>query len=90
MKGKQEAEVRYVLATYWHLLYRTAYVFLGNEHDVADVLQEVLLKYIENPLADSFSYRVTIKLNADTKTVRHKIEQIEGVRHTLDRYELKK
>lgn len=46
-KSKNEAEIQHVLEVYGNLLYRTAIVFLGNTHDVQDVLQEVLLRYME-------------------------------------------
>lgn len=47
MSTKSETEIQYVIQTYGNLLYRTAYILLGNVHDVQDVLQEVLLKYME-------------------------------------------
>lgn len=34
----------------------------------------------ENPLADSFNYRVSVRLNADTQTVREQIGRLPGVR----------
>lgn len=47
MSRKSETEIRYVLQTYGNMLYRTAYLFLGNPHDVQDALQETLLRYLE-------------------------------------------
>lgn len=47
MSTKNETEIQYVIKTYGNLLYRTAYVLLGNSHDVQDVLQEVLIRYME-------------------------------------------
>ena len=47
MAAKKEEEMKTVIGIYGDLLYRTAYVLLGNPHDVQDVLQEVLLKYME-------------------------------------------
>lgn len=44
---KSEEELQHIIRTYGNLLYRNAYVLLGNPHDVQDVLQEVLLKYME-------------------------------------------
>lgn len=44
---KSEAEINRILQTYGNMLYRTAYLLLGNSHDVQDVLQEVLLRYME-------------------------------------------
>lgn len=43
----------------------------------------------ENPLKDSFNYRVTVKLDADTKEIRGRIEQICGVRRVNDLSEMK-
>ena len=53
MKRKSEPEVRRILQTYGDMLYRTTYLLLGNPHDVQDVLQEVLLRYMEK--APAFS-----------------------------------
>lgn len=47
MAQKSEEEIRNIIQTYGSLLYRTAFVILGNPHDVQDVLQEVLIKYME-------------------------------------------
>ena len=53
MKRKSEPEVGRILQTYGDVLYRTTYLLLGNPHDVQDVLQEVLLRYMEK--APAFS-----------------------------------
>lgn len=47
MKRKSEPDVSRILQAYGDALYRTAYLLLGNPHDVQDVLQEVLLRYME-------------------------------------------
>ena len=47
MNTKSETEVQQVIQNYGNLLYRTAYILLGNAHDVQDVLQEVMIKYME-------------------------------------------
>lgn len=47
MTAKKESEVRHILQTYGNMLYRTAYLLLGNPHDVQDALQEALLRYLE-------------------------------------------
>jgi len=44
---KSETEVKRILQTYGDMLYRTAYLLLGNPHDVQDTLQEALLRYME-------------------------------------------
>lgn len=55
MTGKSEPEVRCLLQTYGDMLYRTAYLLLGNPHDVQDALQEALLRYLEK--APAFTSR---------------------------------
>lgn len=47
MNRKSEEEIRRVIDAYGNQLYRMAYVLLGNPHDVQDVLQEVILRYME-------------------------------------------
>lgn len=47
MSRKSEADISCILQAYGNILYRTAYLLLGNPHDVQDVMQEVLLRYIE-------------------------------------------
>ncbi len=51
--------------------------------------EELAASFDENPLADSFSYRVTIKLNADTAKIREQIAELDGVRKISNQYELK-
>ena len=41
----QKREVSRILQTYGDMLYRTAWLLLGNPHDVQDALQETLLRY---------------------------------------------
>lgn len=47
MNGKTKSEIQHILQTYGDMLYRTAYLLLGNPDDVEDTLQEVLLRYME-------------------------------------------
>lgn len=47
MNRNSEPEIKRILQTYGNMLYRTAYLLLGNPHDVQDVLQEVLIRYME-------------------------------------------
>lgn len=47
MNCKSEKEIRHVIDSYGNQLYRMAYVLLGNPHDVQDVLQEVIIRYME-------------------------------------------
>lgn len=39
-----------------------------------------IASFEENPLADSFNYRVSVRLNADTQAVREQIGSLPGVR----------
>ena len=50
---KNETDIRHILEIHGDTLYRNAYLLLGNPHDVQDVLQEVLIRYLEK--APSFS-----------------------------------
>lgn len=50
---KSEADVRHILQKHGDALYRTAFLLLGNQADVQDALQEVLLRYFEK--APTFS-----------------------------------
>lgn len=50
---KSEADIRRILQAHGDALYRTAFLLLGNQTDVQDVLQEVLLRYLEK--APAFS-----------------------------------
>lgn len=47
MERKRENETKRILHAYGNMLYRTAYLLLGNPHDVQDALQETLLRYME-------------------------------------------
>lgn len=44
--------------------------------------------FTENPLKDSFNYRLSVRLNADTQAVRDEISHIDGVRLVQDLSEL--
>ncbi len=44
---KDETDIRLLLKTHGDAIYRSAYLLLGNPHDVQDVLQEVLLRFLE-------------------------------------------
>lgn len=50
---KSEADIRHILQTHGDALYRTAFLLLGNQADVQDTLQEVLLRFFEK--APAFS-----------------------------------
>lgn len=50
---KSEADIRRILQAHGDALYRNAFLLLGNSTDVQDVLQEVLLRFLEK--APAFS-----------------------------------
>jgi len=50
---------------------------------------ELAASFTENPLADSFNYRLSVRLNADTQKVREAISRLDGVRLVQDFGELK-
>lgn len=47
MAKGNEQKVSRILQDYGDMLYRTAYLLLGNPHDVQDALQETLIRYME-------------------------------------------
>lgn len=51
---------------------------------------DLAASFTENPLADSFNYRLGVQLNADTEKVREEISRLDGVRLVQDLKELKK
>lgn len=50
---KSEADIRRILQAHGNALYRTAFLLLGNQADIQDVLQEVLLRFLEKSPAFS-------------------------------------
>lgn len=42
--------------------------------------EELAAGFTENPLADSFNYKVSVRMGADTQAVREQIEKLPGVR----------
>ena len=50
---------------------------------------ELAATFTENPLADSFNYRIGVRLDADTEKVREEIAQLAGVRLVQNLEELK-
>lgn len=51
--------------------------------------EELTTSFTENPLKDSFHYRLSIRLNANTQKVREEISRLDGVRLVQDLGELK-
>lgn len=48
--------------------------------DAGEEMTNLTAAFKENPLADSFNYRVSVRLNADTQAVREQIGRLSGVR----------
>ncbi len=51
---------------------------------------ELTATFTDNPLKDSFNYRLGVRLDADTEKVREEIAQLAGVRLVQNLEELKK
>lgn len=61
-----------------------------NEFSSKYLDAEMTASFAENPLADSFNYRLSVRLDADTEKVREKITGLAGVRLVQNLEELKK
>lgn len=48
--------------------------------DTGEEMTDLTASFKENPLADSFNYEVSVRLNADTQAVREQIDSLPGVR----------
>ena len=66
MNKKNKSEISRVLQDYGDMLYRTAYLLLGNPHDVQDALQETLLRYLEKAPAFASVVRIVFAFADDT------------------------
>lgn len=75
------ASCRYVSADEAWEHFKTTY--LDND-------PELISSFTNNPLADSFNYEVSIRMDADTEAVREQISQLEGVRKITTVREWKK
>lgn len=56
--------------------FKAAYFTDENGREMKELIGDIK----ENPLADSFNYRVSVRMNADTQTVRDQIGRLPGVR----------
>lgn len=92
MTEKNDSEVSHILQTYGDMLYRTAWLLLGNPHDVQDALQEVLLRYLEKAPAfasreheKAWLLRVTANCCKDSLRARrrHSHADLEPLRECL-------
>ena len=61
-----------------------------NEFSSKYLDAELAAAFTENPLKDSFNYRLGVRLDADTEKVREEIAQLAGVRLVQNLEELKK
>lgn len=59
--------------------FKSAYLTDENDGEIAS--------FVGNPLADSFNYRVSVRMNADTQAVREQIGRLPGVRKITTRRE---
>lgn len=71
------ASCRFISGDEAWMAFRTQYL----DDDIAGT-------FTENPLKDSFNYRLSVRLNADTQAVRNEISHIDGVRLVQDLSEL--
>ena len=60
-----------------------------NEFSSKYLDTELTAAFTENPLKDSFNYRLGVRLDADTEKVREEIAQLAGVRLVQNLEELK-
>lgn len=60
-----------------------------NEFSSKYLDAELTAAFTENPLADSYNYRLGVRLDADTEKVREEIGQLAGVRKVQNLEELK-
>lgn len=52
-------------------------------------LEALAAAFPENPLKDSYNYRISVRLGADTQAIREEISHLDGVRHITTVRELK-
>lgn len=72
----QSISLRYVNGDEAWEEFKAAYFTDENGEEMT----ELTGAFKENPLADSFNYRVSVRMNADTQAVRDRISQLPGVR----------
>ena len=51
-----------------------------SRQNILRIDPELAQEFDENPLKDSFNYKLTVELSANTKEVREAIENVEAVR----------
>ncbi len=72
----QSVSVQYVSGDKAWEEFKAAYFTDENGEEMTELTEA----FSENPLADSFNYRVSVRMNADTQAVRDRISQLPGVR----------
>lgn len=72
----QSISLRYVDGDEAWEEFKAAYFTDENDEEMT----ELTGAFKENPLADSFNYRVSVRMNADTQAVRSRISRLPGVR----------
>lgn len=72
----QSVSLRYVSGDEAWEEFKAAYFTDEN----GEMMTELTEGFSENPLADSFNYQVSVRMNADTQAVRDRISQLPGVR----------
>ena len=89
---KSETDVKRILQSHGSALYRSACLLVGNPHDVQDILQEVLLRYLEKSPAfqsgeheKAWLFRVTPNCCMDFLRFRkrHAYTDIESLKECL-------
>lgn len=89
---KNETDVKRILQTHGNALYRSACLLLGNPHDVQDILQEVILRYLEkSPSFQSVEHEKAWLLRVTTNCCmdflrfrkRHVYTDIESLKECL-------
>lgn len=72
----QSVSLRYVSGDEAWEEFKAAYFTDENGEEMTELTEGLG----ENPLADSFNYRVSVRMNADTQAVRDRISRLPGVR----------
>lgn len=72
----QSVSLRYVSGDEAWEEFKAAYFTDENGEEMTELTEGLG----ENPLADSFNYQVSVRMNADTQAVRDRISQLPGVR----------
>ena len=72
----QSVSLRYVSGDAAWEEFKATYFTDENGEEMTELTEA----FSENPLADSFNYEVSVRMNADTQAVRDRISRLPGVR----------